>query len=414
MPIYKESSYKETSHKESSPTESNNEKPKLRFQSLRDLTASQIAAIRSIPAHDKVEFPAIAAHRPTSMFVDETYYAKEQEKIFRRLPVAVTVSAMLAEPGSIMPHNGYGVPLLLTRDKEGVAHAFLNVCMHKGATLVNGCDPKKGVRITCPFHAWTWTLDGRLAGVARAETFADFDKHQRNLVELPCKEAGGIIWVILDKNAEPDFSHLNDEVIADLDAFDLTNQYVYGRKTFELNGNWKQIIEPFLEGYHVQRLHAQSVGPMFADVPTVATRMGDHIRQTSGKIEFSPAELEKEGTKNIHKIVTHAYMLFPNTVVITSPYYMSVMIIMPNAVGKTTVDYHMLTLNPVDNPHAEQLYKTSYETVLGVFGNEDFAASETCYTGLKSGALDDIGVVYCGLEQCIPMQYETLDKYLAR
>lgn len=66
MPIYKESSYKETSHKESSPTESNNEKPKLRFQSLRDLTASQVAAIRSIPAHDKVEFPAIAAHRPTS------------------------------------------------------------------------------------------------------------------------------------------------------------------------------------------------------------------------------------------------------------------------------------------------------------------------------------------------------------
>jgi hypothetical protein len=71
MPIYKESSYKEssykeTSHKESSPTESNNEMPKLRFQSLRDLTASQVAAIRSIPAHDKVEFPAIAAHRPTS------------------------------------------------------------------------------------------------------------------------------------------------------------------------------------------------------------------------------------------------------------------------------------------------------------------------------------------------------------
>lgn len=385
---------------------------KIRFQALNDLTESQIAAIKSIPPHDNVEYPAIRATRPTSMFVGEEHFQHEQERVFKRLPVAVTVSSMIGEPGSVMAHDGYGIPLLITRDKDGVAHVFLNVCMHKGATLVHGCEPKKGARVTCPFHAWTWSLDGNLVGVARGETFAELDRQNRNLVELPSKEAGGIIWAILNKDAQPDFSNLNDEVIADLNAFDLANQYVYGRKTFELNGNWKQIIEPFLEGYHVQRLHSQSVGPLFADVPTVITKMGDHIRQISGKVEFTPAELEKEGAKNIHKIVTHAYMLFPNTVVVTSPYYMSVMIIMPNAVGKTKVDYHMLTLNPVDNSHAEQLYKISYETVLGVFGNEDFAASETCYTGLKSGALDDIDVVYCGLEQCIPMQYETLDKYL--
>jgi nitrite reductase/ring-hydroxylating ferredoxin subunit len=385
---------------------------KLKFHSISDLTEGQVAAIRKIPMHDEAEYPAIRATRPVSMFTDAGHYQKEQERVFRRLPVAVTVSAMIAEPGSLLAHDGYGVPLLITRDRQGVVRTFLNVCMHKGATLVNECEPKKGNKVTCPFHAWTWTLDGKLAGVARAETFADLDKHRRNLVELPCKEAGGIIWVILDKNAAPDFSLLNSQLIADLDALEIASQYLYGRKRFELNGNWKQIIEPFLEGYHVQRLHSQSVGPMFADVPTVVTRLGDHIRQTSGKIEFKPEEVDNEGAKNIHKIVTHAYMLFPNTVVVTSPYYMSVMMVMPGAVGKTTVDYHMLTLNPVDNPHAEKLYKMSYETVLGVFGNEDFAVSETCYTGLKSGALDDIDVVYCGLESCIPMQYETLDKYI--
>jgi phenylpropionate dioxygenase-like ring-hydroxylating dioxygenase large terminal subunit len=384
--------------------------PKIRFQSLAELTRSQIDAIRSIPAHDQVHYPALRATRPTSMFLDPAHFELEQQKVFRRLPVAVALSVTVQEPNSYVAQDGYGPPLLVTRDRAGKAHVFLNVCLHKGSKLVAAGEPRQGGRLSCPYHGWTWGVDGKLVGVARAETFADLDRAQRDLVELPSREAGGIIFAILDPKAAPDFGLLHDDLVADLQALDLAGQYLYGRRTFHLDANWKQVIEPFLEGYHVQRLHAQSVGPLFADVPTVVTRLGDHLRQTSGKADFTPADLE--GAKNIHKTVTHAYLVFPNTVLVTSPYYMSVMFIMPDAVGRTTVDYHMLTLNPVDNPQAEQLYKTSYETVLGVFGNEDFAAAETCYAGLRSGALDPIDVVYCGLEQCIPMQYETLDKYL--
>ncbi|HFH3285674.1 aromatic ring-hydroxylating oxygenase subunit alpha [Pseudomonas aeruginosa] len=382
----------------------------IRYHRLNDLTASQIEDIRAIPAHDEADSPTIKASRPTSMFLDDGVLQKERERVFRRLPVAITVSAALPEPGSLLAHDGYGVPLLLSRDRDGVAHVFLNACMHKGATLVSGCETQKGARITCPYHAWSWRLDGKLAGVARAETFECLDKAERNLVELPSREIGGIVWAILDRHAEPDFSLLGDEIIADLEALELRQQYLYGRKSFHLASNWKQVIEPFLEGYHVQRLHANSVGPLFADVPTVVRRIGDHIRQISGKIEFAPDGLENE--KNIHKTITHAYLLFPNTVIITSPYYMSVMIVIPVEAGKTQVDYHMLTLNQADNPKSEALYKTSYETVLGVFGNEDFVASEWCYKGLKTGVLDDIDVVYSGLERCILMQYETLEKYM--
>lgn len=385
----------------------------IRYQALRDLSPGQIEAIRAIPPHDKVAFTAMRATRPTAMFLDEANYGREQARVFQRLPVAVALSATIPEPNSALAQDGYGMPLLITRDREGKARVFLNVCMHKGATLVNNCELRKGGRVSCPYHGWTWGVDGKLVGIARAETFEDLDRQQRNLIELHSREAGGIIFAILDREAEPDFSSLNDELLADLDALDLRGQQLYGRKTFHLNANWKQVIEPFLEGYHVQRLHAQSVGPLFADVPTVVTRLGDHIRQISGKAQFKPEELEGEGARNIHKIVTHAYLVFPNTVIVTSPYYISLMFIMPNAVGKTRVDYHMLTLNPADNPRAEQLYKTSYETVLGVFGNEDFAAAETCYTGLKTGALDRLDVVYSGLESCIPMQYETLDRHMS-
>jgi phenylpropionate dioxygenase-like ring-hydroxylating dioxygenase large terminal subunit len=213
---------------------------------------------------------------------------------------------------------------------------------------------------------------------------------------------------MLDRHAEADFSGIDPQIALDMEALGLPDAHVYGRKTFRLDANWKLVQEPFLEGYHVQRLHAQSVGPMFADVPNVVDVFGPNIRQTSGKLNFMPSDLDIPG-ENIHKTVTHAYLLFPNTVVVTSPYYISVMIIMPNGPGKTTVDYAMLTRGPADNPKGEAVYKKSYDMILKVFGTEDFRAAEISHVGLASGALDE--VVYSGLEETILLYYNILEGY---
>lgn len=382
-------------------------KPKIHV--LEDLTDSQRDAISRIPDHDKSEASAIEVTRATSTFTSQAFFDREQEKIFKRLPVPVTLTAHISSPGDLVAQDGYGVPVLVMRDREGVVRAFLNACTHKGAKLLEHCDPTNSSRVTCPYHGWTFSLAGKLAGVARAETFTNLDKSTRNLTELPCHEAGGIIWVILDKNAEADFSSVDSQLEADLDALDIGSSHMFGHKTFNLKANWKQVLEPFLEGYHVQRLHAQSVGPLFADVPSITDRLGHNIRQTSGKIGYTSDALLAAG-ENIHKTVTHAYQVFPNTVIVTSPWYISVMIIMPNGPGETTVDYFMLTLNPAENDKSKELYSKSYEMVLGVFGNEDFRAAQSCYAGLMAGGISE--VVYSGLESAIPMYNEILDSYL--
>jgi len=379
------------------------------FQTLDMLSPGQIGAIRKIAPHDQAHAPQIEATRPASIFTSQERYDLEQANVFRKSAVPVMLSAMIAEPGAAIAHDGYGVPLLLTRDKAGQTHAFLNACQHKGSKLVEGCETVKGGRLTCPYHAWTYGLDGQLMGVARAETFLNLDKSKRNLVELPSREAGGFIWVMLDRHATPDFSGVDSQLAADMDAFGMADGHVYGRKTFHLNANWKLVQEPFLEGYHVQRLHARSVGPLFADVPNIVDVLGPNIRQISGKAQFEPADLDIPG-ENIHKTVTHAYLIFPNTVVVTSPYYISVMFIIPTGVRTSTVDYYMLTRLPPDNPKGEQVYKRSYEMILGVFGGEDFRAAEISQVGLDSGALDD--VVYSGLEATIPIYYEQLENRL--
>jgi phenylpropionate dioxygenase-like ring-hydroxylating dioxygenase large terminal subunit len=377
-----------------------------RTQTIADLSSSQVTAIRAIPHHDQAHATASDERRPASIFLDSARFEQEQSRVFRHFAAPVTVSALLPA-ASAVAHDHYGVPLLLTRDKTGVVHAFLNACMHKGSKLVEGCDARKANKLTCPYHAWTFALDGRLVAVPREETIANFDKAERPLAELACKEAGGLIWVMLDRNATPNFGNVDALLAEDFDAFELANQHVYGRKQFELNANWKLVLEPFLEGYHVQRLHARSVGPLFADVPNVTTELGMNIRQSSGKANFTPDCLDIPG-ENIHKSVTHAYQIFPNTVLVTSPYYISVMFIIPKAADRTTVDYMMLTRETPDNDKAKELYQRSYEMILNVFGNEDFRAAELSQAGLQSGALKD--VVYCGLEDTIPRYYRILER----
>jgi phenylpropionate dioxygenase-like ring-hydroxylating dioxygenase large terminal subunit len=376
---------------------------------LGSLSASQIAAIRKIPSHEDAKPFAIEARRPAAIFTDVARFTAEQDRVFRRLPVPVSLSALLPEPGSVLAHDGYGVPLLLTRHRDGQVRAFLNACQHKGAKLVESCEPQRAGRLVCPYHAWAYGLDGELVGVPREETFANLAKESRGLAALPTKEAGGLIWAHLDRNAAPAFDTIDAQLVQDFDALGLANAHVYGHKSFDLRANWKLVLEPFLEGYHVQRLHAQSIGDMFADVPNVIDYFGLHSRQISGKANYTPDLLDQPGL-NIHSIVTHAYLGFPSTVVVTSPYYISVMIIMPTAVDRSRVDYFMLTRTPPDNPKAADLYAKSYELILKVFGTEDFRAAEISHAGLESGALND--VVYCGLEAAIPRYYETLESLL--
>ena len=377
--------------------------------SLESLSTSAIHAIRRIPAHDQNVIPSVSVRRPASIFTDQAHYDLEQRSIFRRYAVPVALSAQLPEANMFQAISAYGLPLLLSRNAKGEAKVFLNVCQHKGSLIVERSDAFKGSRVSCPYHAWTFGTDGSLMGVPRQEVFAGLNKEEHGLAELPSKEAGGLIWAMLDREAEPDFSKINDELVSDFDALNLPRLHLYGHKTFELNANWKLVIEPFLEPYHIQRLHASTVAPMFADLSNVVDELGDHIRQVSGKVQFDPSVLEVEG-ENIHKSVTFAYMVFPNVVVVTSPYYISVKIIKPMGVDRTTVEYYMLTRGAPDNDKARELYARSYEMVLNVFGNEDYRAAGISQQGLATGALKE--AIYGGLETSIPQFYNIVERHL--
>ena len=378
---------------------------------LDSLSPSAADAVRRIPAHDQSVIPCNIARRPASIYTDPDHYEFEQQAIFKRLGVPVAVSAQLPESNMFQAIKAYGLPLLLSRNAKGEAKVFLNACQHRGSVVVERTDAFKGGRVSCPYHAWTYSANGALVGVPRQEVFEGLKKEELGLAELPSKEAGGLIWAMLDRNAAPDFSTVTDELMGDFDALNLSKLHLYGHKTFELNANWKLVIEPFLESYHIQRLHSQSVAPMFADLLGVVDVLGDHVRQLSGKAQFDPSLLDIPN-ENVHKHVTFAYLVFPSTVVITSPYYVGIQIVKPNGVNRSTVEYFMLTRDRADNDKARDLFSRSFEMILNVFGNEDYRAACMSQTGLESGAVKE--VVFGGMESRIPLFYSNVERHLQR
>ena len=376
---------------------------------LVDLSENQQAAIRRIPGEKDIENVPLAATRPNAIFTGRERFDAEQSKVFQRFAVPVTMTAMLPEPGSVVAIEAYGKPLLVSRARDGEFRVFINACQHKGSKLVEDCEVHKQARMTCPYHAWTYGLDGKLIGVARSETFLGLDKSTRGLKQLPSRTWGGVVYAQLD-GGDLDVSQLSDQIAADFTALGIPEAHVYGHKVFQLKANWKVVLEPFLEGYHVQRLHAASIGDKFVDAASVVDTFGPNVRQVTGRIGYDPSMLDENPEGNVHKLITHAYTAFPNVVIVTSQYYTSVMLLMPNDVNHTTVHYFMLTPEAAATEKAAEVFARSYELIIEVFGGEDFRAAEITQAGLTAGVPEE--TIYCGLEANIIHYYEAFEKLL--
>ena len=247
---------------------------------------------------------------PVDAYTDPERYRREVRRIFRELPLAVALSVELPEPGTYKAQTLMGLPLLVTRDEDGEAHVFLNVCRHRGAIVCPAGSGKRR-RFSCPYHAWTYDSRGRLVGVYGADSFGKVDTESQSLTRLHCEERCGLIWACLTPGVAFDIDAWLGEFAAKLDSLRLEDWIVYTQRDLDGPG-WKPTLDGYLEVYHHDSVHRSTVGRHTIGNLLVHDTFGPHQRLTFGRRNLPELESLPEPEWRSHDYIRIIHSVFPN------------------------------------------------------------------------------------------------------
>jgi Rieske 2Fe-2S family protein len=210
---------------------------------------------------------------PGAAYSSAEIFAKEQEKIFEQLWFCAARGSDLAKPGDFRTVQVGRESLILSRNRKGQPRAFFNICRHRGARV---CSEESGTgkrSFQCPYHAWTYDLDGKLIAAPNLTKMPDVGREAYGLHQAHVREWLGYIWVCVADDP-PSFedtvmgavrSRLGD--VESIDRYSVEHLELGRRITYDVKANWKLIVENFMECYHCATIHPEltEVLPEFAD-----------------------------------------------------------------------------------------------------------------------------------------------------
>jgi Rieske 2Fe-2S family protein len=281
-------------------------------------------------------------------YLSPEIFAREMERIFTRSWFCAGHVSRIPDPGDYFVLNAYGESIIVLRDQDKELRAFYNVCRHRGTRMCETPEGKFSKTIQCPYHAWTYSLDGKLIGAPLMKDVVDFDKDNYPLHAVHLYVWQGFIFLYLSHSPEP-FEQAFQPLLNKFEGWNVPILKSGARITYNVRANWKFIFQNYNECYHCPSVHPQLAkispytsgendlvsGPFIGGYMSIE---GASSLTLSGNACALPV---RDLTNEDHQRVYY-YSLWPNMLLSLHPDYVMFHTIWPQSPTQSTIDCQWL------------------------------------------------------------------------
>ena len=322
---------------------------------------------------------------PPSVYTSEEFLNRELSDIFSKDWFCVGRADALPNAGDFVTQDLAGQPIMVIRDKDGKLRAQSNVCLHRMSTLLHGRGNARS--IVCPYHAWTYNLDGSLRGAPAMTLNEGFCKEHYKLPQVRCQEWLG--WVFVSLNSEaPDVADQLSQVEEMIGDYDMANYQETFFESHVWDTNWKVLAENFMESYHLPVCHAGTVGAFSKleemDCPPGLPAFNYHTILKDDQLKIALAHPDNDRMEGERRRTTYLLAIYPSLLITLTPGYFWYLTLHPEGVGKVRINFGggMSKEWMQDEEALKNL--ADLKTLLDDVNIEDRGCTEKVYNGICS------------------------------
>lgn len=314
----------------------------------------------------------------TRYFDDQTA-ADERDLVFAALPAIAAHSSELRESGDFVTKDCLGTPVLLIRQDDGTVGAFTNVCRHRGARLELQTSGNRKL-FSCRYHQWCYRRDGGLQAIPFPDGFAEVDRSRHGLVALPVDERHGLIWTVPTPGAELDITdYIGPQISHELDVSGIGSAVLFREQVFELTMNWKFVMDGFLDTYHLQFLHPDTVGPFFHTNVHAFDGFEENSRLSVARKTIDSLRGRELSAINPNNYIITNYMIFPATLLVTEPAHFETWTILPHPTraDRCQVTLRFLVQHQPETEEERRLQERNWDLLIRAAQYEDWDVAKS-------------------------------------
>jgi len=321
-------------------------------------------------------------------YSDPAQFEREKIELFRNYAQFAGPSCMIPEAGDYFAFDDTGIPILIVRHSDGKLRAFVNICSHRGAPL-NECSSgkaRKGRMFSCPYHGWSYDLDGNLVAVPFGkEGFDSIDRKALGLRPLQVEEKHGMIFVMPNPDKRFDIDEVLGGLEERLSGFGFESHYYLGAKQVFTDFSWKLNMDTFHEYYHFEFLHPDTIATMAYSNLGTYHQYGRNHSMGSAVLAINELKRIPEQEWEPRKYSSYVNYIFPNTVIFVVEDHFQTWRVYPISPERSVV-YHSMFLprEPADAEQRQQ-YEDYFQMINDVAVAEDYTLVDKIHRGLGAG-----------------------------